>query len=308
MKKIITIIIVSVFIGNAVTVAAQPHFGEQGNLHYRDYELLLNPAVAGVAMQTQLTLGVYKQWTGIEGAPLSEFLSFQTPLVQNNGLGAWVHNNSYGVTDHLQAGAAYAYQIRLKNNYLSFGLSLSALMLYESRVMDLNDANDPVFAKPLDSQFGFNAGFGLYYSGDKFYAGLSIPQLLTNEIKDNHLGNNFDFARLQYYFIGGYRFDLTNRVSLSPAALLQLSGTTRPGYEFMFTAAYDRKVELGAGWASPAQLQVSAGVAITKQLLLRYQFSQGAGSDYRAGSSHFIVVRLAWGERKVAPSVATDTN
>ncbi|MDR2358696.1 MAG: PorP/SprF family type IX secretion system membrane protein, partial [Prevotellaceae bacterium] len=266
----------------------------------------LNPATVGASMQNQLSLGVYKQWTGIEGAPLSELLQYQAPLARNGGLGAWVHNDAYGVTNHLQAGAVYAYRIQLKNNFLSFGLSLSALMMYENRVTDVYDTNDPVFAKPLDSQFGFNTGFGMYYSGEKFYAGVSIPQLLANDIKDNKLGNDFAFARLQYYFTGGYRFDITHKISLSPAALLQLSGTTQPGYEFMLNADYNRRVELGAGWAFPAQLQLSMGAAITKKLSLRYQFSQDAGSGYHAGSSHFVALRFAWGGRKVvAPPAAT---
>lgn len=275
-----------------VAVAAQPRLNnEQGNLHYRDYELLINPATAGVDSASRLSLGVQKQWTGIEGAPLSEWLQYQMPVAQNSGLGAWVHHTAYGVTNHLQLGAVYAYKIRLKNNFLSFGLSFSALMLHESRVTGLNDPNDPAFAEPLENQFGFNAGFGVYYSGEKFYAGFSIPQLLANDVKDNRLGNNFDFSRLQYNLTGGYRFDVSSKISLSPAALLQLSGATEAGYAFMLTAAYARRVEIGAGWSFPAQLQLSAGAAVTKKLSLRYQFSQDVGSGYHAGSSHFIVLR-----------------
>jgi type IX secretion system PorP/SprF family membrane protein len=276
---------------------AQPHFSEQGNLNYRDYELLLNPATAGVATQSQISLSAYKQWLGVEGAPLSELLQYQMPIAQNSGLGAWAHDDAYGVTGNLQIGAAYAYTIRLKNNFLSFGLSLSALMLQESRVTDLTDPADEAFAEPLGSRFGFNAGFGVYYSGEKFYAGVSIPQLLTNEIKGNDLSNGADFARAQYYFTGGYRFDVTGKITLSPSALLQLSGDTGVGYAFMLTAAYDKRVEVGAGWASPSQLQLSVGAVLTKKLSLRYQFAQDVGSEYHAGSSHFVVLRFAWGKK-----------
>jgi type IX secretion system PorP/SprF family membrane protein len=286
------IYILLLFLAAGITVTAQPRLNnEQGNLLYRDYELLINPASAGVDTASQLALGVQKQWTGIEGAPLSEWLQYQMPVAQNSGLGAWVHHSAYGVTNNLQLGAAYAYKIPIKNNYLSFGLSLSALMLHESRVTGLNDPMDPAFAESLDNQFGFNAGFGAYYSGKKFYAGFSIPQLLTNEIKENSLHNGIDFARMQYYFTGGYRFDLASKISLSPSALLQLSGATDMGYAFMLTAAYNRRVEIGAGWSFPAQLQLSVGAAITKKLSLRYQFSQDAGSGYHAGTSHFIVLR-----------------
>jgi type IX secretion system PorP/SprF family membrane protein len=294
MKKSIIITAISIFICNAFTATAQPCFGEQGNLNYRDHELLLNPATVGVATQKQISLSACKQWLGFDGAPLSELLQYQMPIAQNSGLGAWAYNDSYGVTHNLQIGGVYAYKIRLKNNFLSFGLSLSALMLQEDRVAGLNNSDDKVFAEPLGSRFGFNAGFGLYYAGEKFYAGLSIPQLLTNDIKENSLSNGMDFARANYYFTGGYRFDVTDKISLSPSALLQLSGATGVGYSFMLTAAYDKRVEVGAGWASPAQLQLSVGADITKNFSVRYQFAQDMGADTHAGSSHFIVLRFAW--------------
>ncbi|MDR2449982.1 MAG: type IX secretion system membrane protein PorP/SprF, partial [Prevotellaceae bacterium] len=85
MKKTITIIATSLFICNTFMTVAQPHFGEQGNLNYRDCELLLNPATVGVATQNQLSLSAHKQWLGIEGAPLSERLQYQMPIAQNSG-------------------------------------------------------------------------------------------------------------------------------------------------------------------------------------------------------------------------------
>jgi type IX secretion system PorP/SprF family membrane protein len=298
MKKIITIITLSVLVCNATALMAQPRLNnEQGNLNYRDHELLLNPATVGVALQSQLSLGVYKQWTGIEGAPLSEVLQYQMPMAQNGGLGAWIYNDSYGVTDNLQAGVAYAHRIPVKNNFLSFGLSFSALMLHESRVTGLNDPADPAFAEPAGSLFGFNAGFGAYYSGERFYAGVSVPQLLTSDIKDNSLHGGIDFARMQYYFTGGYRFDVAQKISLTPSALLELSGATDAGYEVMLTAAYNRRFELGAGWASPSQLQLMLGATLMKNLSLRYRFAQNLRSGYHAGTSHFIVLQFAWGGR-----------
>jgi hypothetical protein len=66
----------------------------------------------------------------------------------------------------------------------------------------------------------------------------------------------------------------------------------------MLTAAYAKRVEVGAGWAFPSQLQLSVGAAVAKKLSLRYQFALETGSDYHAGASHFIVLRFAWGGKK----------
>jgi type IX secretion system PorP/SprF family membrane protein len=157
MKKYILVF----FLAAGTAAVAQPRLNYQGNLNYRDYELLLNPATAGVATQNQLSLSAYKQWLGVEGTPLSELLQYQMPLAQNSGLGAWVHNDAYGVTTNLQIGAVYAHNIRLNNNVLSFGLSLSALMMQQGRVTGKDSEFDPAL-EPLSSRFGFNAGFGAY--------------------------------------------------------------------------------------------------------------------------------------------------
>jgi type IX secretion system PorP/SprF family membrane protein len=297
MKKIISILVV--FSCITVTTIAQPHINdERGNLNYRDYELLINPAFTDSIGQRMISLGVDKQWA-IEGAPLTEFLQFQMPVAQTGNIGAWLHNDSYGVENDIQIGAAYSYKIKIKDNFLSFGLSLSLLMMGESRVAELNDSRpDPVFSEPLSGQTGFNAGFGAYYFSNKFYAGFSIPQLLTNDIKNYKLENSIDFARAQYYFTGGYRFDMSNTISLMPSALLALSGATSLGYEVMLTAAYNKRFEIGAGWSANANLQFAAGAAITKSISLRYQFSQNIDADYHAGTSHFIVLRYAWGGKK----------
>jgi type IX secretion system PorP/SprF family membrane protein len=284
---------------------AQPRFqDEQGKLTYRDYELLLNPASIGRIDGYFASMGVYKQWINMDGSPLSENLQFQMPLAESGGIGAWLYNESFTNQNTTQFGAAYSHKLRLgATGRLSFGLSLSMLLLTEDRISKLNTPDDPVFAKPLNNQFGFNAGFGVYYFTEKYYAGFSIPQLLSNDIKsgtaDPELEHTFDVGRMQYYFTGGYRFDLSEKITLSPSVLLAVSGGAAFGYEGMLTASYDRRFEVGAGYAVNSCLQFSAGATIIKNLSLRYQFSLNLGDDYhKAGSSHFIVLRFNWGTRK----------
>lgn len=305
MKKNIGTFVLLILVGCG-SLAAQPRLAdEQGNLNYRDYELLINPATAGILNSYFTSVSINKQWVSIDNSPLAELLQFQMPLAKSSGLGAWVYNESYGVQTNTQLAMSYAYKVKLNSHTLSFGLNASLLLLNESRVTDINDPFDPVFAEALGLQAGFNAGFGACYHGENFYAGFSIPQLLTNDLKTNKLEDSFDFSRLQYYFTGGYNFNLNEKFSLMPTALLAVSGATDFGYECMLNAAYDKRFELGAGWAAHNRLQISAGATIVKGLSLRYQYSENFGSDYsHTGSSHFVVVRFAWGnQKKTEPAV-----
>ena len=275
-------------------MAAQPHFGEQGNLHYRDYELLINPATVGAAGNHLITLGVFRQWVGFE-SPLSEIIQYQLPVTPTNGLGAWVYNDAFGPQRNTQFGAAYAHSLKLgNNNTLSFGLSFS-LLLRSERQVESYDPADPLFTEPVASQAGFNAGFGAYYFTDAWYIGFSIPQWLTNDLiagQGIELENNFKFEQLQYYFTGGYRFKISEKINLIPSILAELSKNTTFGYEGVLTASYDNRFEVGAGLASHTRLQFDFGMAVTKWLSFRYQYAHYAGSDYHKSSDHFIVARI----------------
>jgi type IX secretion system PorP/SprF family membrane protein len=295
MKKTIGILWVALCL--AATAAAQPRFNdERGNLHYRDYERLINPSVSDSSAEMRLSVGVDKQWLGIEGAPLAEILQFKMPVAQRGDIGAWLYNESAGALNNIQFGVAYAYKIKLHaTHYLSFGLNLSLLLMNESTITG-NDLSDRTFAEPVSSRTGFNAGFGACYFGERFFAGFSVPQLLTNDIKANKLNHELNLARARYYFTGGYHFDLNRKIRLTPTALLQLSSGASVGYEIMGAATYNRRFEIGAGWSADANLQFAAGAAITKQLAIRYQFSQAINTaDYHAGTSHFVVLRYTWG-------------
>ena len=295
MKKITLILTLFALICGAVTVAAQPHFGEQGNLQYRDYELLINPATAGVAGHHQVTLGLSKQWAGL-GSPLSEIVHYQQPLTPTGGLGAWLHNDVFGTQHNTQFGAVYAHSLKLGHNgKLSLGLSLS-LLLRSERFVELYDPSDKAFAEPAPTQAGFNAGFGAHYFTDAWYVGVSIPQWLTNSLTtgsgQTKLENNLEFEQLQYYFTGGYRFTINEKFDLSPSALIELSKNTAFGYEGMLTATYDNRFEVGAGGATHSRLQFDVGMVLAKWLSIRYRYAQYVGSYYHRSSDHFIVARI----------------
>jgi type IX secretion system PorP/SprF family membrane protein len=217
-------------------------------------------------------------------------------------LGAWIHNETFGPQQNTQFGAAYAHTLKLGNSSnLSFGLSLSLLLQNERHINNLYEPDDPVFNAPTAGQTGFNAGFGAYYFTDNYYAGFSIPQLLTNDFTTGEgeikLENNFRFNRLQYYFTGGYRFKIGEKISIIPSILANLSKNIAFGYEGVLTAAYGRRFEAGIGLASHSRLQFEVGAAITQWLSFRYQYAQYLSADYNKTGAHFIAVRIHWGRK-----------
>src|SRR6201996_9660013 len=57
---------------------------------------LLNPAVAGIENYTDAKLGYRSQWTGLEGAPVTSFISVNAPLGQDFVNGDATASPAYG--------------------------------------------------------------------------------------------------------------------------------------------------------------------------------------------------------------------
>jgi len=117
---------------------------------YSQYMLngfLLNPAIAGSEGYTAVNLTAREQWIGMEHAPGTYALSFQTRLMKkshisrgasvrrrkssgsrggNVGLGGYLFNDRNGAVDRIGFKGTYAYHIGFRHSQLSFGLSLVA--------------------------------------------------------------------------------------------------------------------------------------------------------------------------------------
>ncbi|MDR1527385.1 MAG: hypothetical protein LBS46_06930, partial [Dysgonamonadaceae bacterium] len=63
--------------------------------------------------------------------------------------------------------------------------------------------------------------------------------------------------------------------------------------------SYNRRFEVGAGWAAYSSLQFAFGAVLFKNLSLRYRYTHQLGNEYRQlGGSHFIVLGFGWGNRQ----------
>lgn len=85
--------------------------------------MAINPAYAGSRGVTTATALYRKQWLGIEGAPETQTISFDTPLANEKvGLGFQAFNDAVGVTKTTGFFATYAYRILMDNSTLGFGI------------------------------------------------------------------------------------------------------------------------------------------------------------------------------------------
>ena len=155
--------------------------------NYQFNSLTFNPAYAGSNEHLTVNLVHRQQWLGFDGAPTTQSLLAHTPLKNERlGLGVSLVNDKIGPTGSFGLSGAYAYRLlvgKKKNMKLSLGLQAS-IANWHGDWLDIvvEQGSDPAFESNYNAWLP-NFGAGAYLSSDRFYAGLSCPKLLENNIQ-----------------------------------------------------------------------------------------------------------------------------
>ncbi|GMN12217.1 type IX secretion system membrane protein PorP/SprF [Croceitalea sp. MTPC9] len=252
----------------------------QQDAQYTQYmfnTLSVNPAYAG--SRGQLTFaGLYRsQWVGLNGAPETFTLNLHSPIRNSRlGYGLSVVNDNIGdgtvQETYLDAVISYTLDVS-QNAKLSFGLKGGGNMLSLDFSKLRNFDEEVVEQDNIDSQFSPNFGLGIYYHTDKFYAGLSAPNVLETEYFDNNSNdaNSINFLaaeRINFYFITGYVFDLNGNLKFKPAILTKAVGGAPLQLDISANFLFADRFSFGAAYRWDAAVSALAGFQITDQIML----------------------------------------
>lgn len=194
-------------------------------------KLPINPAYAGSKEVACVSALHRSQWVGIEGAPTTQTVNFHTPLFnQRVGLGLGIVHDKLGLTENWRGNISYSYRPKIGKGHLGIGVTGSVISHnYEGHRAQTVNGNDPGVHYEDISRYYPNFGAGIYYNTDGFYAGISIPTLLRQEIDYTETGiqdsNYYSYRdRRHVYLMFGGLFDLTEKVSFKPAVLVRHVG------------------------------------------------------------------------------------
>ncbi|MGB3848472.1 MAG: type IX secretion system membrane protein PorP/SprF [Tunicatimonas sp.] len=183
--------------------------------------LAINPAYAGSQGGLDLTALAREQWVGLEGAPSTQTFAAHAPLRNKKvALGLLMTHDRIGVTDQTGLYGVYAYRIKLKHGTLSAGLQVGfdSYRTGFSRVRTEADG-DRHFSVDNVRALLPNVGTGVYYATQRFYAGVSVPQLLNNAYPGHEQSQARQFRH--WFASAGYVIDLNRDLKLKPNVLLK---------------------------------------------------------------------------------------
>jgi len=152
--------------------------------HYMYNTLSINPAYAGSRDALSITALHRSQWVGFDGSPTTQTITMHSPIANKNiGLGLTVVNDKIGPVNNTSLAGQFAYIMQLnRKSKLSLGLSGGVNILQaDLNSLSLDQQNDPTFQTNLTNRVTPNFGFGAYYSRERFYIGVSTPNLIQNQ-------------------------------------------------------------------------------------------------------------------------------
>lgn len=236
----------------------------------------VNPAYAGSRGQFTFA-GLYRsQWVGVSGAPETFTINLHSPIRESRlGYGVSIVNDNIGdgLVQNTFLDALLSYSINVsQNSKLSFGLKAggNALSLDFDGLRNFNEEgqNQQITERGNLSEFNFNVGFGLYYHSDKFYLGLSAPNILQNEYFDTNGQNLLAINRINYYLITGYVFDLNSNLKFKPALLTKAVGGAPLQVDISTSFLFNEQFSFGVAYRWDAAVSALAGFQITDQIMV----------------------------------------
>lgn len=254
----------------------------------------VNPAYAG-SRGVMSFFGLHRtQWVGLEGAPVTNAFSMNTPIQYTNlGVGLSFVNDRIGPTNENTISADVSYSVKTSETYkLSFGIKATGnLFNLDVSKLTYQNQNDPLLQN-LNNNFSMNLGAGAYFHSDNSYVGLSIPNFFeTKRYNDNDVAVYKE--RMNFYIIGGYVFDVTPYVKFKPAFLTKVVEGAPLQLDVSGNFLINDKLTLGAAWRWGAAMSAMVGFQITDGLFAGYGYDLETTrlANYNSGS-HEIFLRF----------------
>ena len=297
MKKILGLVF-AVFFVNILLGQQLPQITQYMHNNYT-----VNPAIAGMYDYYQVNSTIRNQWIGINDGPRTSIISIYGKHSDNIGLGGMVYNDVAGPTSRIGGSASYTYTFLLTKK-INLSLALQGGFTQFKIIKDLQAEfkNDPLLeggdvVRTLpDATFGFNL------SGNNWYIGASIPQLLSSELKlmDNNFARIYDttsqngrLAR-HIYVLGSYKYYVKPQISLESSLFLRSVAGTKTQIDFGIKSEYKELIWAGINYKINNKLSSMAalfGYSINERFNIGYSYGipSSSNSQYYSGSHEFLI-------------------
>lgn len=257
-----------------------------------------NPAYVG-SVETPDLSGLYRaQWIDIPGAPRTFRFGANLPFKNEKmGLGLNVVSDQLGPISQTYADISYSYQVNVTDDAkLSFGIDAGGSSLNVDLAKGTFENPGENLNGETISRFYPTVGAGAFLYNDNWYLGASVPNFLTEGIYNDDIASIVE-DKMQFNFIGGYVFSLSDGLKFKPAFLINtikgspvnINLSTNFLIADVFTAGISYRVENA--------LSGLAGVQISNSLFVGYSYDYNTTvfGQFNQGS-HEVILKFYLGK------------
>jgi type IX secretion system PorP/SprF family membrane protein len=247
-----------------------------------------NMAYAGQHETTSLGIRHRQQWHGIDGGPVSSYLSAHRPFASNRmGWGARILNEQIGARQQTLVALGCAYRLRLKSASLNFGLGLGfgrmEINWDKLQVMDQGDTQ----VEQWQSANWAPALYGsVFYSRKNLYAGLEASQWS----RSYYSGAAYQ-QKVHMKAVYGYHLKVGRDDQLQLAAMTKWAESGQWQQEWNLVYLKNNKIGLGAGYRLYYGAIVLAQFHFSQQMRIgfNYDFATAPTQQAYDGSFEFFL-------------------
>lgn len=291
MKKllIITILMVNAF----------QAFSQQDPLYsfYMFNPLGVNPGYAGSREVLSGVLIHRSQWVGLEGAPVTQALSVNSPLKNKSmGLGLQVTNDKIGPRNVITATGIYAYRLKLGNGKLAFGLKGGIQNYsYDWAKIEYKDAQDEIPNNAAGSFIIPTFDFGVYYNTNTWYVGVAIDHLNQAQYKVSSSTSTVGNPAKVYSHLNfnvGKAFVLNSNLVLKSSILARGDGQQNGNIDLNNTLLIKQTLAFGLTVTTRQAAIILAEINVNKNFRVGYAYDHNFSDLTKAtgSGSHEIFI------------------
>jgi type IX secretion system PorP/SprF family membrane protein len=297
----------------------------QAKPSYTQYVLnnyILNPAVSGIENYTDVKLSNRNQWTGIDGAPVTNYFSIHTAInkpdlrtsatsfevpgsnprgeqywqnyttpAAHHGVGLIAMNDKAGYINRWSVAGSYAYHKPIgPGTTLSAGFNagITSINLDRTKINFASlDPNDPAIGLSNGElkKLKTEVGAGLWLYSADYFAGLSVQNIVAGKVS---FAKNNDYATYyspNLFFTAGYRFLISEDLNLIPSAMVQYWEPQLLGVHANAKLQYQDKLWVGGSYRFGDLISgysAMAGLNISNTFNLSYAYEVATTSRLRA--------------------------
>lgn len=237
-------------------------------------DLAINPATAGKDEFADVRSNNRYQWIGITDAPRTYMLTISSPFKnRHHGWGTHIYTDIVGPTRRVGVKFSYAYHIKLaKKTFMSLGLSAGIQQWgIDGSKITLHDAGDTYLLTQYQTKLLPDFGAGIYVHNDKWYLGVSLPQIYQSPIKLYNPDNKADLVT-HFLVNGAYKFNVGERFKIEPSFLLKYASPAPVMIDGGLRAIFRDQIWIGGTYRHHDAVSALIGFMYKNYLSIGYSY------------------------------------